>query len=104
VSDTLIRLETYTSELEAEMARARLQALGVEVMVRTDNCGGMRPHLDLQQGVRLFVAAENVEKARAILSTIADPGTVPSPWTCPTCQESIEAGFDACWQCGFQQS
>jgi hypothetical protein len=104
MNDSLTRLETFSSELEAEMARARLQALGVSVVVQKDNCGGMRPHLDLQQGVRLLVAADDLPKARAILIAAADPGTEPGPWTCPACHESIEAGFDACWQCGFQQT
>jgi len=98
----MTRLETYLNELEAEIALARLHALGVTAVVEKDNCGGMRPHLDLHQGVRLLVADGDLEKARGILAP-TDEATVTPAWTCPKCAENIERGFDACWQCGYQQ-
>jgi hypothetical protein len=27
-----------------------------------------------------------------------------TPWQCPTCKESIEAGFDVCWHCGTNRA
>lgn len=97
----MTRLETYLSELEAEIALGRLQALGVTGVLEKDDCGGMRPHLNLQQGVRLLVANADLEKARGILA--APPEVSPTPaWTCPQCSENIEIGFDACWQCGHR--
>ncbi len=98
----MTRLKTYLNELEAEIALGRLEALGVTAVVEKDNCGGMRPHLDLQQGVRLLVADADLEKARGILAP-ADKTTATPAWTCPACGENIESGFDACWQCGHQQ-
>lgn len=100
--DGMTRLKTYINELEAEIAVGRLQSLGVTAVVERDNCGGMRPHLDLQRGVRLLVIDADLEKARGILADSNDTSATPA-WTCPGCGENIESGFDACWQCGHEQ-
>jgi len=97
----LTLLETYLSDLEAEMDLNRLTALGVTAIVEKDNCGGMRPHLDLQ-GVRLLVADTDLEKARAILLEDSKASVQPA-WVCTECGEEIEGGFDACWQCGHER-
>ncbi len=99
----MTRMETFINELEGEIALGRLLALGVTAVLEKDNCGGMRPHLDLQQGVRLLVADADLEKARGILAAPAETAETPA-WTCPQCSETIEPGFDACWQCGHRQS
>lgn len=97
--DGMTRLETYTSEIEAEIAKGRLEALGVTVVLQKDNCGGMRPHLDLQAGVKLYVPDEEVEKAREIMSSVA-VATTTGAWVCDGCAEEIDGSFDACWKCG----
>ena len=97
--DGMTRLETYTNEIEAEIAKGRLEALGVGVVLQKDNCGGMRPHLDLQAGVKLYVADQELEKAREILtSTVV--ATTTGVWICSGCSEEIDGSFDACWKCG----
>jgi hypothetical protein len=96
--DGMTRLETYTSEIEAEIAKGRLENLGVSVVLEKDNCGGMRPHLDLQAGVKLFVPDDQVDKAREILATEPVPST--GSWVCQGCAEEIEGRFDTCWKCG----
>ncbi len=98
----MTRLKTYSNELEAEIALGRLQSLGVTAVVERDNCGGMRPHLDLQQGVRLLVADMDLEKARGVLAEVSETA-VAEPWNCSGCGEDIDRGFDTCWQCGFQK-
>lgn len=97
--DGMTRLETYTNELEAEIAKGRLEALGVLVVLAKDNCGGMGPQLDLQAGVKLYVADQELEKAREILtsSTVA---TTTGTWICRGCSEEIDGSYDACWKCG----
>ena len=97
--DGLDAVGYYFSETMARMDRARLDAAGIEATVATDNCGGMRPHFDLHQGVRLLVRAADAEAARALLRAPAGGG---SPWTCPDCGEPGEPGFSACWRCGHE--
>jgi len=99
----MTQIDTFLNELDAEIVLNRLQALGVQAELIKDNCGGMRPHLDLVRGIRLLVADEDQSKARDILATDSDKSQIPA-WNCPACQENIESGYDACWQCGHQLS
>lgn len=101
--DGMTQIDTFLNDLDAEIALNRLQALGVRGELIKDNCGGMRPHLDLIHGIKLLVADEDQSKARDILDAEGDKSQTPA-WSCPTCQENIESGYDACWQCGHQLS
>lgn len=97
--DGMIRLRSFASQLDGEIALGRLEALGVKAMLQTDNCDGMHPHLDLRAGVHLLVREEEAEKAREILAESGEAPKAP-PWICSACGEDSEAGFDTCWNCG----
>jgi hypothetical protein len=101
-------LEVFNSEVEAEMSRAQLEASGIEAFVSKDDAGGMRPHLQLSQGVRLLVSPEDVEVAKEILhkdgsNQESDLGKTET-WQCTGCGEILEAQFTECWQCGTSRS
>ena len=97
--DGMTLLRTYLNQVEGDLALGRLVDLGVTAVLATDNCGGMRPHFDLQAGVRLLVADEDLEKSREILAE-ADDTTGLVAWICPACGEDVEGNFDTCWNCG----
>ncbi|MDD3552610.1 MAG: hypothetical protein PHH39_10680 [Methanothrix soehngenii] len=44
-----------------------LEGSGVEAIIQKDDCGGMRPYLQVMTGVQLLVAKEDVERAMEIL-------------------------------------
>jgi hypothetical protein len=101
-------LEVFNNEIEAEMSRAQLEASGIEAFVSKDDAGGMRPHLQLSQGVRLLVSQEDVDAAREILHKegshqASDLGNTET-WQCTACGETLEAQFTECWQCGTSRS
>ena len=56
--------------MDAEMDKGILVAAGFAAMVRADDCGGMRPHLQLQ-GVELLVRAEDAVEALGLLEAQA---------------------------------
>jgi hypothetical protein len=56
----------FMSTVEAELAQGALQAAGIEAAVSADDCGGMRPHLQVGR-VSLLVRPEDVEEAVKIL-------------------------------------
>jgi hypothetical protein len=91
-------VRTYFNETEAEVDRARLEATGIPAVVAKDNCGGMRPHFDLQQGVRLLVKDEDAAAARDLLGSGTAAGD--TAWTCSSCAAPGDPGYDACWSCG----
>lgn len=65
----LVCVKTFPDRLQADMAKAVLEAHGIKASVSADDAGGMRPHLAFTSGgVKLFVLDENADKAMEILS------------------------------------
>lgn len=56
----------FMSTVEAELAQGALQAAGIDAIVSADDCGGMRPHLQVGR-VALLVRPEDVDEATRIL-------------------------------------
>ena len=71
-ADDLVVVRTFSSGIEAELAKSALEAAAVDSFVQTDDAGGMRPHMAFAQGARLVVRAEDVERATAVLDADAD--------------------------------
>jgi hypothetical protein len=41
------------------------------------------------------------ERAQALLGEFLTPSEAQGkPWLCPKCGETVEAGFEVCWNCG----
>ena len=81
--DGMIRVETYGTELEAEMALGQLQAMGISGFLEIDDAGGMAPSLDAQRGVSVLTYPEDAAQARAILAGQGGDGS--GAWSCPAC-------------------
>jgi Putative prokaryotic signal transducing protein len=71
MSDDVIVLKVFSSEIEAGMARQILQDRGVNAFIFKDDAGGMEPHLQRTSGVRLLVNRVDAESAHQILEAIA---------------------------------
>jgi hypothetical protein len=75
MTDTaLVIIRTYTNQFDAQIAKTALDAAGIASMIRSDDCGGTRPHLWMG-GVELVVRQENAGEAAAILDTPSTPAT-----------------------------
>lgn len=98
--DGMAVAKTYPTETEAQIDRNRLEALGLESWLETDNSDGMLPQMDLLLGVKLLVRKEDISQARDLLGPQAE-SVVDHPWDCPGCGTHIEAGFDTCWNCNL---
>lgn len=76
-------VRTFQNSIEAEFARAVLDANGIASMVLRDNAGGMLPFLDVMHPVRLVVRQMDVDTAVRLLDATAasDPqrGLPPLP-------------------------
>ena len=70
MSDEVVVLKVFSSEIEAEMARQVLQDGGVNAFIFKDDAGGMEPHLQRTSGVRLLVNRVDAETAQQILEAI----------------------------------
>jgi hypothetical protein len=67
----LVVIRTFLTRVDADLAKTALDAAGIESMVRSDDAGGLRPHLWMG-GIALLVRAEDLERAEEVLAT-ADP-------------------------------
>jgi hypothetical protein len=64
----LIAVRTFLTAIEAEIARSALEAAGIESLLKADDCGGLRPHMQMSEGVELLVREEDAEEAERVLS------------------------------------
>jgi hypothetical protein len=64
----LVVIRTYINDFEAEIAQTALEAAGIESIIQSDDCGGMRPHLWMS-GIELLVRSEDAGNADEILKT-----------------------------------
>lgn len=62
----LVVIRTYVNNFEAEIDRTTLEAAGLPSLVRSDDCGGLRPHLWMG-GIELLVRTEDFDRAKEIL-------------------------------------
>jgi hypothetical protein len=75
VSDDIVVLRTYASELEARLAATILEANGVPAQVLADTAGGAYPSMALVFPIRLLVRADDAALARELLDTAVEPAT-----------------------------
>lgn len=76
----LVVVGTYINQFPADVAKTALEAAGIDAMIRSDDCGGMRPHLWVG-GVQLLVRAEDRERAVEVLREHAMvQGDPPPGW------------------------
>jgi hypothetical protein len=73
--DNLVVAHTFASRVEADLAKTALDAAGIEAVVRSDDVGGMRPHMTFANGAQLLVRAEDLDTAREVLDLPAKPET-----------------------------
>jgi len=66
-SEDLVVVRTYSYRPEAELALSALEANGIEAMVEADDCGGQRPLLGANIGVKLLVRRPDADRASKLL-------------------------------------
>ena len=81
MSDEIVVLRKYTSELDARFAATILEANGIPAQVLADTAGGAYPSLALLFPVRLLVRADDAADAAEILDTPADEPPENGPAT-----------------------
>ena len=69
MSDEVVVLTTFNNEIEAGMAQQVLQEAGIAAFVSKDDAGGMEPHLQRTNGVRLVVNRVDAQRAQNLLKT-----------------------------------
>ena len=73
MADGVVVLRSFSTEVEAHLAAAVLEANGIPAQVVADTAGGAIPAIAVIFPVRLVVLAGDAELARELLDTPADP-------------------------------
>jgi hypothetical protein len=63
----LVVVRSYIDHFVADIAKTALEAAGIDAILRSDDCGGLRPHLWMG-GIELLVRAEDGQRAIEILN------------------------------------
>ncbi|MFN2564418.1 MAG: putative signal transducing protein [Gemmatimonadaceae bacterium] len=71
--DDVVVLRQFSTEVEAQLAAAVLEANGVAAHVVADTAGGALPAIAVIFPVRLLVRARDADFARQLLDTPAEP-------------------------------
>jgi len=61
--------KTFDNEIDAVIAQQMLQDAGLKAFVFKDDGGGMEPHLQRTNGVRLVVNRADAERGHQLLGT-----------------------------------
>jgi hypothetical protein len=69
--EKIVTVEIFATRNAAEIAATKLEAHGIECLVKADDAGGMYPNLALAGGVRLQVRASDAERALGVIKTEA---------------------------------
>ncbi len=64
----LTKVRTFLYRHEAEMAKELLEKEGIEVLISSDDHGGIRPSLAYAGGVDLLVKKEDASQAKELLN------------------------------------
>lgn len=87
-------------EADAALVRMALEREGIDASIHSTHDVWARLH-----GAVYVVDVDQLEQARAVVARYVK-GSTPSEaalsatWWCPSCGETIEGQFQACWRCG----
>jgi len=66
-------LKTFSSRIEAELAKSFLESNGIKSMISADDAGEMYPAASIYWGVKLFVNENKFEIANNLINNLEKP-------------------------------
>ncbi|MEO8223526.1 MAG: DUF2007 domain-containing protein [Gammaproteobacteria bacterium] len=71
----IIPIKAYSTRMDADLAKAVLEANGIDAIVSADDAGGMEPWLALSQHIQILVREEDATVARDLLAESPPPAS-----------------------------
>ena len=94
-------IKVYSSPVGAAVHNVKnvLEAGGIECTIRGESLAAGAGEIPLVEcWAELWIVDDSrIDEANSIISAAAQPAG--ESWTCPACQESVEAQFEQCWNC-----
>ena len=96
----LIRVATFDSESEAQMAQTVLQDNNINSSLNGGDTAAFGLNIDGPAGYEVIVQRGDHDRAKELIDEMEAEEVIEIPaWDCP-CGESVDEGFGMCWSCG----
>jgi hypothetical protein len=82
IQPKFIVFRTFLNHFDADLAKMVLDAAGIASFIRSDDCGGMRPHFWMG-GVELLVHIDDAPRAEEVLGHEATNPNGSTIWQAP---------------------
>ena len=103
MSDDLVRLRSFNTTYEADLAKAALESSGIRSY--TDGVGMSLIYGGAIGAVDLNVSRNDFEMAHEIIENLEiKPLGENAAWFCGDCNVDVDAGYGVCWSCGKPES
>ena len=99
----MIRVFSHPDPAIAALVAGELDAEGIDATVRGTSYGaamGELPPVAAWAEVWIADADRLADAAALARRAMADDAVETAPWTCPSCGETVDGVFAACWACG----
>lgn len=101
------KLYTFTlaDRAEAGLMKDRLEGEGISCLVRNEQLFAALGEIPfLECSPELWVVDDEVwPRAKLLLDSWFKTGESGASWDCPSCGETLEGQFGACWKCGTER-
>jgi hypothetical protein len=101
------KLYEAVDRVEAQMLKDYLEEQGITTVLLGDYLSGGAGELPANIFPALWVVKdEQYQRARRLIDEFPanTRGESTGAWRCPVCGESVDPGFDICWNCGSAPS
>ena len=99
----LVQAHTVQQGAEIQMLRALLAEAGIECLIRNESLTvamGEIPVSECFPELWILNDSDYSGAAAIIAEWRSCDAAEAAPWVCPSCGESIDGQFGACWKCG----
>ena len=98
--NNLVRVATFESEGEAQMAQTVLQDNNINSSLNGGDTSAFGLNIDGPDGLEVIVQQVDHDRAKQLLDEMEAQEFEEIPaWNCK-CGEGVDEGFGMCWSCG----
>ena len=85
----------------AHLVRNAIDQIGIPAVVKGDGTVTLTEIPTVAAWAEVWVSAgDRLEEVEALVREVTDAPASTTPWTCPSCGETVEGTFATCWSCG----
>ena len=102
----MVKLYESHDRMFVESLKAALTGEGIQHIVKDESSSSLGEVPPIVTCQRVWILQDSeLERAQSLVRQLESQValTTQQSWTCPDCNESLEAQFTACWNCGYER-